>query len=395
MARPALPPSPPPPPTARRSAAQARTFGLGLVLALLWVGAAMPDLVATFQGNRPTNDISFSPAWLKAVRDLYTMGLVFAICGKAAAQALAVRGATAALAAFYAILAVSHGTDAMVAVRGVVWMFPLVWAWTASGPAMARMRTVIHAALVVTVPAGVVTSLALGFGGVGMYYETIGPYERNPGLLLSPSATAFIACVAFLFAGRRHKEMGWGALAMGLLSVSGVFYLNAALLFGKLPRIVYAALGVAFVALLVALGLDGIIDAVASFNSGLREGASVSATLAARTVIFASAIDTFSALGNYPLGLNVAANNNIEQFFPDNAYLAAAYAFGVIGIAASVFVTAYAARKKDWSLFILLLTTGMFYVWFENALFSLLVGSLLNRHASPRRRPLPAVAAHA
>ncbi|MDO9451344.1 MAG: hypothetical protein Q7J29_00630 [Stagnimonas sp.] len=359
---------------------QRKTFGLGVVLALLWICVALPDLAATFAGNRPTNDISFSPAWLKGLRDVFTVGLAIWLCRKASAQSLTIRIATCLLAGLYAVLAISQGTGLLVAVRGVIWMFPLVWTWTARPQATVRMQTVIYGALSILVPAGVVTSLALGFGGVGMYYESIGPYERNPGLLLSPSATAFIACLAFLYASRRYRRLGRGSLALGLLSVSGIFYINAGLLFGKLPKIAYVGVGIVVFATLFALGLEGVINAIANLNSGLRDGSSVSATLLARTVIFASAIDTFSLLGNYPLGLNVAANNDIEQFFPDNAYLAAAYAFGVVGIAASIFITAYAASRRSWSLLILLITTSMFYVWFENALFCLLVGCLLNRH---------------
>lgn len=354
----------------------------GLALALLWLGAALPDLIATFTGDRPTNDVSFSPAWLKALRDLFTLMLALNVCRKTRRTGSGIRAFASAVAAFYAVMAIARGVDPAVAIRGVVWLVPLVWAWTTNAEGAANLVRILRIAMRILVPAGIVSSLVLGFAGADMYFEWIGPYQRNPGLFLSPSATAFVACASYLLAARRDTWARWLALAMGALSVSGIFYLYVALYFGRLPKFVYAALGVALVGVLAALGIDGIVSLAVQFSGGLREGSSVDATLGARVLIFADALDSFSLVGNYPLGLNVAANNDIEQFFPDNAYLAAAYAFGIVGILASAFITLHAATQRTWSLFLLVLTGGMFYVWFENSLFTLIVGCLLNRHVA-------------
>jgi hypothetical protein len=372
-------------PTSFRPAFDDPHVRAGLVLALLWLGAALPDLIATFTGDRPTNDISFSPAWLKALRDLFTLTLALRVCRETHRVGSGARAFALAAATFYAATAISRGVEPAVAIRGVVWLVPLVWAWTTNADGATNLVYILRSAMGVLIPAGIVSSLVLGLAGADMYFEWIGPYQRNPGLFLSPSATAFVACASYLLAAPRDKWARWRALTVGALSVSGIFYLYVALFFGRLPKFVYAALGIALISVLAVLGIDGIISLAVEFSSGLREGSSVNATLGARILIFADALDSFSLVGNYPLGLNVAANNDIEQFFPDNAYLAAAYAFGVVGILTSAFVTIHAATQRRWSLFLLLLTGGMFYVWFENSLFTLIVGCLLNRHFAARK----------
>ncbi|MPQ57137.1 hypothetical protein [Duganella sp. FT27W] len=352
---------------------------IGWLLALCWIIAAFPDLVATFFGYRATNDISVTPVWLKALRDIATLFVALYFTRHLNRKNLIWRIAAVMVFVAYVIYGIGHGFALAIALRGSLWMLALVWCMTADAGGCRRLYAVALGVFNIVLPVAIGVSLILGLLGVGMYFESVGPYERNPGLFLTPSATAFMACLIFLLspAGRVN---GLKSGLMGVLTLSGIFFINAALLFGRLNRWIYLLSIAAIVVILMALGSEGIISVVSWMASFLRGSNAVSLTLGTRVLIILDTISKITVAGSYPIGLNIAANQEIEVFFPDNAYLSLAYAYGVVGMILSVLITAASLRAKNFGFFILVFIAGLFYVWFENLLFCVLVGLALNSH---------------
>ena len=114
----------------------------------------------------------------------------------------------------------------------------------------------------------------------------------------------------------------------------------------------------------------------------MRSSEAVTLTLGTRVLIILETIRKLSFFGSYPVGLNIAANQDIDVFFPDNAYLSLTYAYGAFGIALSFAITFFAFRARNFGFFILILTASLFYVWFENLLFCVLIGLALNKNVN-------------
>jgi len=357
-----------------------RYVRLGVWVAVLWVVAAMPDIVQTSFGNRADNSISFSPSWLKAIRDLVTLAVFISVSNESVRSFYIFRIVALFVAALYSVTAIARGISIDIAIRGVDWIPVLVWSATMSEDRVEDSKELIRGLFKILIPASLLVSLFLGFFGTGMYFESVLGYQRNPGLFLTPSATAFVSCLSFIFfrtAGTKLKAL---ALISGALTLSGVFYINAMMLFGKLPRYFYWIITVLAVFIFGFFGLENVIKIIASIAGGVRSDTAISLTLLTRFDIIFEAISKFMFFGNYPVGLNVAANQNLDSFYPDNAVLAAVYAFGVIGILGVCWIVWMSRNNKVVGGTILLLIASFFYVWFENMLFAGLVGFLINRN---------------
>jgi hypothetical protein len=352
---------------------------IGWLLALCWIVAAFPDLVATFFGYRATNDISVTPVWLKAFRDISTLYVALYFSRTLTRKNLAWRVIAILVFVTYVIYGILHGFALPVSLRGSLWMLTLVWCMTADAAGCRQLYAIAIGVFNIVLPAAIAVSLILGLLGVGMYFESVGLYQRNPGLFLTPSATAFMACLIFLLSPKGGINATKSAL-MGVLTLSGIFFINAALLFGRLNRWVYLLSISIVVLILAALGSEGIIAVVSWLAGFLRGSDAVNLTLGTRILIILDTVSKITVAGSYPIGLNIAANQDIEVFFPDNAYLSLAYAYGVVGMILSLLITFASLRAKNFGFFILILIASLFYVWFENLLFCLLVGLALNVH---------------
>lgn len=363
---------------------------LGVGLAVLWITAALPDIFATYAGDRLTNDISFTPAWLKAVRDVYTLFL-FVFLSRSGSRRKSSRKTlwrciAVIFAMGYLIIGLSRGIDLMVSIRGILWIPTLAWAMTADAQNVEALKRTCWSSFRIFIPASIGTAFVLGVFGSNMYFEGFGIYQRNPGLMLSPSATAYLACLMYLMLSSTKKAQRIGSLMAGLLSLSGVFYLMAALLFGRLKRYFYVALFIVLFCGGLSVGLTGIVSIASNAGGVLRNEQAVSNTLGTRLLIVSQAVNGLTPLGQFPLGLNVAVsqnvavNQNIETFFPDNAYLAAIYAFGIAGGALIICIMVAAYKVPRFGCFLLIFVAGFFYVWFENILMAGLTGLALNKY---------------
>jgi hypothetical protein len=352
------------------------------MLAALWAAAALPDVIQTFFGNRPTNDISFAPGWLKGLRDICTLAAFLLAAWQVRSGLLLLRVLAVVAAVGFVGVGLNHGAGPDIAIRGVLCIPVVAWTLTSSKHGAAALYSIASGLFKVLTPMAIITSILLGLFGAGMYFESIGPYERNPGLFLSPSATAFWAAAHILFAAGAHKKERWTAFALGILSMSGIFYINTALLFGKFPRWVYLGTIGSVIVATTLIGIEQLIDLAATVNVGVRSSDAVSITLITRLAIILESINGFTLLGNYPRGLNVATNQGLDAFFPDNAFLAAGYAYGVTGLLAIFVLIIFAYKRFNFGIFLLMFTTSFFYVWFENLLFAGVAGAMMNAYFS-------------
>lgn len=355
---------------------------IGWLVAIIWIISALPDLVNTFLGNRTGNDSSITPVWIKAIRDIFTLGIALYLSRELDRRNLLWRLFAVVFFMAYVIYGILNEFPVSVSFRGTLWILALCWCATANAVGSKRLYVMAQGIFNITLPAAISISLVLGLLGAGMYFEGVGPYERNPGLFLTPSATAFMACLIFLLSPEKNKKNAYQAFAMGTLTLSGIFFINAALVFGRLNRKIYIIGIGAIAAILLAIGIDGIIQAVSLVAGFLRSSEAVTLTLGTRVLIVLETIRKLSFFGSYPVGLNIAANQDIDVFFPDNAYLSLTYAYGAFGIALSFAITFFAFRARNFGFFILILTASLFYVWFENLLFCVLIGLALNKNVN-------------
>lgn len=355
---------------------------LGLVLAILWIATSAPDIMASFAGERATNDISVSPAWLKALRDVYAASTFMYLSRQTFRENFLWRTLWFSGSFFYVVLAVARNYEPAIAIRAALWIPVLAWTSSALPHDLDLLKRFVLSAFRILIPVSIVTSLSLGLFGADMYYEGIGIYQRNPGIMLAPSATAFLMCLSFLVTPRRMRLLRSSSLVAGVLSLSGIFYIMSALLFGRLNRLFYLSLAVAAGAALMVLGLAGVIDLLVGISGGIRSSDAVSLTLTTRLSIFIEALTQLSLIGNFPIGLNVAANQSIDQFFPDNAMLSAVYAFGIAGCVGFFVVLMKAFRSSQSGVFLLVLISSMFYVWFENIMLAGFTGVAINKYFS-------------
>lgn len=353
---------------------------VGFTLAALWAAAALPDVIQTFFGNRPTNDISFAPGWLKGLRDICTLAAFLSASWRGRSELIFLRFFAIAAAVAYVAVGLSHGAGVDIAIRGVLCIPVLAWAVSTDKRGASSLFSIACGLFKVLTPMAIGTSLLLGLFGAGMYFESIGPYERNPGLFLSPSATAFWAASHILFAEGAQRRERVTAFILGILSMSGIFYINTALLFGTLKRWIYIGAIASVIIAMSLIGIENLIDLAATVNVGVRSNDAVSITLITRLAIITESINGFTLIGNFPRGLNVATNQGLEAFFPDNAFLAASYAYGLAGLAAVVVLMTFAYRRVNFGIFLLLFTTSFFYVWFENLLFAGVAGAMMNAY---------------
>lgn len=353
---------------------------IGWLVAAIWVISALPDLFDTLLGNRTGNDSSITPVWIKALRDIFTLGVALYLSRELTTKNLIWRLSAIFFFIGYFVYGVLNGFAVSIALRGSLWILALTWCATANEKGVKRLYLTALGIFNITLPVAIISALVLGFVGKSMYFESIGPYQRNPGLFLTPSATAFMACFIFLLAPRKDKGYVWKSLFMGLLTLSGIFFINAALIFGKANRKIYISAIALIVFILAIIGIEGIIQAISVVAGFLRNSEAISITLGARVLVILNTISKFSLVGSYPIGLNIAANQELDTFFPDNAYLSLSYAYGLFGILVSFLVTLTAFRSKNFGFFILIFISSLFYVWFENLLFCYLVGLALNKN---------------
>lgn len=355
---------------------------LGLVLAVLWITTSAPDILASFAGQRATNDISFSPAWLKALRDVYAAGTFIYLSRRTFRENYLWRTLWLSGAFFYVVLAVARNYESAIAIRAALWIPVLAWTSSALPHDIERLKRCILSAFKILVPASIVTSFSLGLVGADMYYEGIGIYQRNPGIMLAPSATAFLMCLSFLVTPQRMRIHRTSSLLAGILSLSGIFYIMSALMFGRLNRLFYLVLAAAAGAAVMVLGLDGIINLLVGISGGIRSTDAVSLTLTTRASIFIEALTQLSMIGHFPIGLNVAANQSIDQFFPDNAMLSSVYAFGIAGFIGFFLILIKAFSSAQSGVFLLIFISSLFYVWFENIMLAGFTGVAINKYFS-------------
>lgn len=353
---------------------------IGWLVAAMWVIAALPDMFDTLLGNRTGNDSSITPVWIKALRDIFTLGVALYLSRELTSKNLMWRFFAILFFIGYFVFGVLNGFAVSIAFRGSLWILALTWCATASEKGVKRLYLAALGIFNIILPVAIISALILGFIGKSMYFESIGPYQRNPGLFLTPSATAFMACFIFLLAPKNGRGYAWKSFCMGMLTLSGIFFINAALIFGRANRKLYiSAIGL-IILILAIIGIEGIIQTISVVAGFLRSSEAISITLGTRVLVILETVSKFSLFGSYPIGLNIAANQELDTFFPDNAYLSLSYAYGVIGICISFLVTLTAFRSKNFGFFILIFISSLFYVWFENLLFCYLVGLALNKN---------------
>lgn len=353
---------------------------LGAALAFIWIVSAMPDIVATFSGSRPSNDISFTPTWLKALRDVYTLCAFLYLSRVNSGVNIYWRIISLVVVTIYLALGVVFGFELAVVIRGVLWIPVLAWASTACHINAGELKRFAYAAFKIFIPSSIIVSTILGIYGADMYYESLGVYQRNPGIMLSPSATAYLTCLIYLMLPKSMRLDRFASFFAGLLSLSGVFYAMTVLLFGRLPKIFYFFLLLFVLGVVFYIGIDGLIIFMTNLSGGIRTGDAISLTLDARLTRILGAMDNLSVIGKFPIGLNVAADLGLELFFPDNAMLAAIYAYGVIGFIGFFAILIKAYKSKKFDVFLLIIIASLFYVWFENILLAGLTGLTVNKY---------------
>lgn len=358
----------------------------GMILAFIWVLVAVPDIMASYAGARPSNDISFVPLWMKAVRDLSTFFLFIYFSRKGGGNSLLWRFLGGGVFVFYVFVGFFREIDVSLIFRGVMWVPVLVWTVTAHKDGVEELKIFSFSMLKILIFSSICVSIILGIYGQDMYYEGVGFYQRNPGLFFSPSATAYVACIAFLMVPKEMGLLRKEAIVAGALSLSGIFYIMVASFWGRFDRRVYLLFFAFGVLVLIFVGPDEIGNLIVAGVSGLRSPDAILTTLGTRVNIIKETFEKISILGSFPVGLNVAANQSSDKFFPDNAYLAAIYAFGFVGFLGISLVLRKAYNIKNFGIFLLIFVSGMFYVWFENILIAGLSGLAINEHFSGARR---------
>ncbi len=356
-----------------------RYFFLGCLVAFLWVLSAAPDIWETYLGNRLTNDVSFTPAWLKAIRDISTFFIFIWLARSCSINAWPFRVFYLIVTLFYVIYGIRNNAPFAVSVRGVLWIPILVWIASTDASGVVKIINAVKGVLLITIPASILTSVFLGIFGPDVYYETLYFYKRNPGIFLAPSATAFMSCLAYIFMGKENIPYKRWALISGFFTLSGVFYANALMGFGRFSKWFYRGIASIIIIFFLFFNLENLIFLITYFFDGIRSGDAISLTLGTRFLIFQDAIHNLSFWGNFPVGLNVAANQELDLFFPDNAILAAVFAFGTLGFISTIFIFLMSYKSGSTGTFVLLLSTSFFYVWFENILFSAISALLINK----------------
>lgn len=346
-------------------------------VALIILLSLVPDIVTSFNGERGVNTETFTPSWLKATRDLWIL-VVTLYCARICSPIIsAFRLMILIIVCSYFIFGIHRGYDLLVCVKGVLWLPVFFWAATCSSEGLKDLYYITSLIFRILIPSAVFTSLALGFFGEDMYYEPIGPYARNPGMFLTPSATAFFALIFLIFESK-NKSIVFASYFLGLLSVSGIFFINAALAFGRMKLAVYIIMFFTVVLTVSLIEFSTLLQVISSFGSSVRSGDAILVTLGSRYDVILGSISQVSFFGNFPEGLLVAVNQGSGTFIPDNAVLSLVYAFGIIGFLFFIAIIWALIHSRNTRGMVLLLISSMFYVWFESFYFSLLAGIICN-----------------